>query len=189
MNKDIIVYEDVGWNKTKNITFSEYPRTAKKKCKTCGYKKTCHKSICKAIGKKCSYCSKLNHFPKSLNCKAMRKRKKLNKLGSDTQKSLVNVEVDDIQATLTTQNAIQINKWIKKQEIQESLDKSFYHLPIGQRFFLVCFALFNLQDLLNDESSQLLTHPKFSLAEYLLENPDDKEYDFESERLSENKCV
>ena len=43
----------------------------KKKCKNCGFKKKCHinSSICNAIGKKCYFCMKLNHFPRSQNCK------------------------------------------------------------------------------------------------------------------------
>ena len=46
----------------------------KKKCKTCGFKRNCHLTSCKAQDKVCFSCSKPNHFPKSLNCKIRPKR-------------------------------------------------------------------------------------------------------------------
>ena len=50
-------------------------KSSKIKCRKCGYKKNCKKNnICKAEDKCCRFCFKLNHFPKSLNCKKKRKQ-------------------------------------------------------------------------------------------------------------------
>ena len=54
--------------------------SCKIKCRKCGYKKKCMKNnSCQAKNKCCTFCLKLNHFPKSLNCKKQRKtrRKKI----------------------------------------------------------------------------------------------------------------
>ena len=55
-------------------------RSTKMKCRLCGQKKNCTKQdSCQAEGKMCSFCLKCNHFPKSLNCKKMRKMKQREK--------------------------------------------------------------------------------------------------------------
>jgi hypothetical protein len=47
----------------------------KRKCRKCGYKKTCHmKSHCKSNEKNCYACQKSDHFPKSQDCKIKKKR-------------------------------------------------------------------------------------------------------------------
>ena len=55
-------------------------KSSKTKCRKCGYKKSCKKSnTCKAENKCCKFCFKLDHFPKSLNCKKKRKQQQKEK--------------------------------------------------------------------------------------------------------------
>ena len=57
---------------------NEDEKSKKMKCRTCGYKKSCHlQCACKAQDMHCYACLKPNHFPKSLNCKVKRKKNRM----------------------------------------------------------------------------------------------------------------
>ena len=100
-------------------------KSSKKKCRTCGYKKSCHEKVCKARGKQCNYCLKWNHFPKSLNCKLKRKDKKMSKRKECLQncpKEIGTKERDSNKlylsnkTKLSIENIQYVNEWIKKQK-------------------------------------------------------------------------
>ena len=123
------VEEVWNWRSASHTTSVDVSR---KKCKNCNFNSKCHasKANCKAFDKRCFYCGKLGHFPKSMNCKKYRKnhqyKKKQNVIKHNREKFVSNT------------NLISIKKRI--MEIEEANKTSMFNKNLTETiiFFLPC---------------------------------------------------
>ena len=147
----------------------ECSKSSKKKCRKCGYKKTCHKNVCKAINNQCYYCLRWNHFPKSLNCKSKRKHKNMRKKRVCLQANLQMIQPEKQhintlhlrnEPIISEDKMKYVNEWIAKQENYLSLKRSFHMVSLRQRYFLLCYILFNLRDIL--KPAQIVISPFYA---------------------------
>ena len=102
----------------------------------CNFNSKCHasKANCKAFNKRCFYCGKLGHFPKSMNCKKYRKnhqyKKKENVIKHNSEKFVSNT------------NLISIKKRI--MEIEEANQTSMFNKNLTETIiFLSMFLSLN----------------------------------------------
>ena len=148
-----------------------------KKCKKCGYKKSCSIGIsyCKADDKTCKACFKKNHFSSSLSCKKTKKIKfRLNSkekifFGCQTLRSFLKCKNFKLKASLVPFESLmakdslkcksemdfdedfvfeKIRQRIVSLEYEKVTHKKYNKMSKNGKFFLIYYILLNLEYIL-----------------------------------------
>ena len=167
--------------------------TKYKKCKKCGYKKSCSigKTDCKAVGKTCKACFKKNHFPSSLNCKKTKKIKfRLSTngkifFGCQTLRSFLKCKNFKLKASLVPFETLMAKDSLKCQSGFD-YDKDFVFEKIRQRvIFLECKkdSQEKYDRISKDEKFFLIYYILLNLKYLWIENVDDAEEIYGNEEI------
>ena len=155
----------------------------RKKCRSCGYRKTCHlQTNCRAKDKNCYACLGQNHFPKSQNCLSKRKKKKngtkpsngcltlrqflktsgikLNAYHSsnDISKTCNFVENKKVNNTDEDEVIKLVEEKVSSLERQAQLKSKFQNCPYYSKFFVASYILINMEHIYETQANKMANY-------------------------------
>ena len=158
-------------------------KSRKKKCQSCGYRKTCHlQKICRAKDKNCYACLGQNHFPKSQNCLAKRKKKKnetktsngcltlrqflkissikLNAYHSSNEISKMCNFVENKKVNNMDEDEVirLVEEKVSSLERQAQLKSKFQNCPYYSKFFVATYILINIEHIYKTEANKMANY-------------------------------
>ena len=158
-------------------------KSRKKKCRSCGYRKTCHlQQKCRAQDKNCYACLGQSHFPKSQNCLSKRKKKKngtkpsngcltlrqflktsgikLNAYHSsnDISKTCNFVENKKVNNTDEDEVIKLVEEKVSSLERQAQLKSKFQNCPYYSKFFVASYILINMEHIHETQANKMANY-------------------------------